>query len=165
MPNFWTPVLQREFHEAVISLYGTNNEPADEVIYRNYTLKSKQQCGQTLRLDHELQIADHFAYLAHAREGVEAISAVCIEERDRGMLVRLASNHTPAKEVIRGLRMVLDHLSHGVSKGLSSRREGRTAISKTTQDRTEKHFGNNYSQMCCCYVRNESNSEFAQCGS
>ena len=65
----------------------------------------------------ELQLADHVAFLAHSQEGVEAISGACVEEGQAGLIVRLASNHTPCPATVSGLQRLLCSVGGGATQG------------------------------------------------
>jgi len=71
----------------------------------------------TLLLRDELQLADHVAFLAHSQEGIEAISGACVEEIQAGLIVRLASNHTPCPATVSGLRKILGTVGGGAAQG------------------------------------------------
>ena len=73
MPDFWTPRLRRDFHQAVETLHGVTKNPSAEVSYREPPTEANSK-NYTLRLKDELQLANHIAFLAHSQEGVEAIS-------------------------------------------------------------------------------------------
>lgn len=122
MPNLWTAELQYAFHSTVEKLHKrVEKNPLAEVDYRTQNRqyeKRNDNSQYTLSLMHELQLADHLAFLAHTEEGVKAISAVCVEEKgdgldegDDGLLVILASNETPSDETVSGLQTLLNVLS------------------------------------------------------
>jgi hypothetical protein len=108
---------QRKFHQAVEALRNVTENPLSEELYR--VREPDGHCGSTriLRFGDELQIADHIAFLAHSEQGVEAISAVCVEERVNGLVFRLASNSTPSEATVSGLKILLEDLSHSVTAG------------------------------------------------
>ena len=91
------------------------------MVYRDHHPVDDQPSTHLLRFKHELQIADHIAYLAHSQECVEAISAACVEEHDDGLVLRLASNHSPTDFTIAGLRTLLGSISIGAARGRSAK--------------------------------------------
>ena len=117
MPTFWTPLMEQRFHRAVAALQRVAKDSSDEIVYGDPQLRDDQTGGYSLKFKHELQIANHMAYLAHSEEGVEAISAACVEEHDGGLVLRLASNHSPTASTVAGLRALLDIISAGVAQG------------------------------------------------
>ncbi|PKS05163.1 hypothetical protein jhhlp_008531, partial [Lomentospora prolificans] len=113
MPDFWTSTLQDRFHQAVKTLHSVTDKPCDEAAYRSQP-SDEDGSQHKLRFRHELQIVDHIAYLAHSQQGVESISAACVEEHTDGLVVRIASNHTPTKETVTGLNRILNTIKQGV---------------------------------------------------
>ncbi|KAH8657903.1 hypothetical protein BX600DRAFT_524038 [Xylariales sp. PMI_506] len=120
MPNLWEPKLRRDFHRAVESLHNVTRNPAAEFMYRDSGAPEPDSPSYTLRLRDELQLADHIAFLAHSQEGVQAVSGVCVEETVDGLVIRLASNHTPIKSTEDGLRRILNTVSEGARLGVPS---------------------------------------------
>ena len=116
MPNFWTPRIQEEFHRALESLRQVTEQPLSETLYRDAHSVDRSTDAHQLQFEHERQIADHIAYLAHSQESVEAISAACAEEHDDRLVVRLASNHTPSEATLSGLEQFLETIRVGVAK-------------------------------------------------
>jgi hypothetical protein len=122
-PGIWTAEVSQSFYGNVNSLderlKETENEKkrGDQVSYsprapEDYRKSPRFQIDSeqyVLDYEEELHVADHFAFLAHVKEGVEYVSAATLEERENppGFTIRLASNHTPAPYVVDGLERVL----------------------------------------------------------
>jgi hypothetical protein len=118
MRSPWNFELLRKFHTTVEALYAARENPVGDVAYRDgYRLEYGATGPYTMRFLDELQVADHVAFLAHAQEGPRAVSAVCVEERSDGLLLRLASNERPLQDVAAGLRKLFRDLCGGVQKG------------------------------------------------
>jgi len=82
--------------------------------------RQRTDSGQyLLDYEEELHIADHFAFLAHATEGVECVSAATLEEIQNapGFTIRIASNHTPASYVVDGLERILQIIREHAQAG------------------------------------------------
>lgn len=116
MPLLWTAELRRDFHEAVETLRSITENPSEEEDYRN-SLPDIPSTNYTFRLKDELKFADHVAFLAHSQEGVHAISAACVEEKENGLVIRLASNSTPSAKTVLGLTKILNTFSNGARDG------------------------------------------------
>lgn len=116
MPLLWTPELRRDFHGAVETLRSITENPSEEEDYRN-SLPDIPSTHYTFRLKDELKLADHVAFLAHSQEGVQAISAACVEEGESGLVIRLASNSTPSAQTVLGLTKILNTFSNGACDG------------------------------------------------
>lgn len=116
MAPLWTCELRRNFHRAVEDLHSITANPSEEKDYRG-ALPDIPSTNYNLSLRDESQLADHIAFLAHSKEGAHAVSAVCIEESDMGLVVCLASNKTPSSVTVTGLRRILDSLSNFARQG------------------------------------------------
>ncbi|KAH8661627.1 hypothetical protein BGZ60DRAFT_89761 [Tricladium varicosporioides] len=71
-----------------------------------------------LTYEEELHLADHFAFLAHVKEGAAYVAAATIEETSDPpqFTLRLACNRTPAPFVVEGLESILRIVrSHAVA--------------------------------------------------
>ncbi|KAI3532642.1 hypothetical protein CABS02_13787 [Colletotrichum abscissum] len=118
MPLLWTTDDEIKFHQAVVRLSKLRQTPHQEVNYRQQYRESRQSSDHVLRLQDEMQLADHVAYLAHSSEGFEKIAAVCVEEQPdrKGLIIRLARNElrdTEEVESIRGLLRILEDCARG----------------------------------------------------
>ncbi|KAM9874554.1 hypothetical protein VDGL01_11384 [Verticillium dahliae] len=100
--NIWTTSSSRSFHTSVAKLYKLTQTPSEAQYYRDGTTPDPD--GHVLSLRDELQMADKIAFLAHWEEGVRKVSAVTLEEQPSGLVVVLASNSTPSRSIIAGLR-------------------------------------------------------------
>ncbi|OHW92258.1 hypothetical protein CSPAE12_09271 [Colletotrichum incanum] len=67
MPLLWTNDDEFAFHQAVVNLEQCRGAPSSP----NYVL----------RIEHEMQLANHIAFVSHSCEGPLEITAVCIEEQ------------------------------------------------------------------------------------
>jgi hypothetical protein len=121
--NIWTLATSGTFYNNVNALSKTLPYHQAVQVAQNYRLKESQDHRKSgdyvLSYEEELHLADHFAFLAHFREGPEFVSAVTIEEslHPPAFTVRLASNHTPKLVVTEGLKKILqivkDHAIEG----------------------------------------------------
>jgi hypothetical protein len=128
--GIWTPTISQSFYSNVNALSSKLNEYQSPSLPENYRIDSKDRADSedpgdyTLSYEQELHMADHFAFLAHAAEGVEFVSAVTIEESRNppSFTVRLASNHTPTQYVKDGLEKILkivrDHACEGIHSAI-----------------------------------------------
>ncbi|KAK3942874.1 hypothetical protein QBC46DRAFT_405934 [Diplogelasinospora grovesii] len=120
MPDLWTPKTREEFHRGVETLikvqsklglsprhYDRSSNPRDLDTSHDYTL----------RLQDELQLADHIAFLAHAQEGAFHVSAACVCETPEGLVIRVTSNETPGSATVSGLRNVLQVIQDYANAG------------------------------------------------
>lgn len=123
MPPWWDEDGERAFHEAVFKLSSLRQTPCPDVYYRQKPQRDPRSPGYILRLQDELQLADHIAFLAHDCEGPLPIAAVCIEEQQDhpGLRVRLARNHLRSPDDVRGIGQLLGVLQDCAQKGLFSR--------------------------------------------
>ncbi|TQN67035.1 hypothetical protein CSHISOI_08422 [Colletotrichum shisoi] len=105
MPPWWDDDGERAFHEAVFQLSCLRQTPCPDVYYRQKPRRDPRSPGYILRLQDELQLADHIAFPAHDCEGPLPIAAVCVEERQDhpGLRVRLARNHLKSPDDVRAL--------------------------------------------------------------
>lgn len=95
------------FHKHVTQLFQKNNEPCKQENYRDREFPSSPI--YVLSHEEEQHLADHLAFLACVDEGAKTISAVTLEQGIglSSLTVRLASNQSPANEVIDGLTDIL----------------------------------------------------------
>ena len=116
MPYLWTSRLREDFHQALEKLYAETKTPSTEASYHELLTKADSK-NYTLQLRDELQLTNHIAFLAHSQEGVEAISGACVEEVEDGLIIRLASNHTPSPGTVSELQTILSTVSRGATQG------------------------------------------------
>lgn len=64
-----------------------------------------------------MQFADDIAFLAQWQEGVEYVTAVTLQEMANGLVIRIASNHTPTDKTVRELKGTMALVSEYASKG------------------------------------------------
>jgi hypothetical protein len=128
LPNsptgIWTTSTSRKFHGNVNTLskkLKQGQSPRKPKDYRTIVAPRNDSDVYTLAYEDELHLADHFAFLAHYKEGVEFVSAVAIEEIELppAFVVRLASNHTPTKHVVKGLSRILKIVQEHAGEGQS----------------------------------------------
>jgi hypothetical protein len=77
-----------------------------------------------LKAEDEMQLADNSAFLAHLQEGVESVTAVTIRETAHGLVICLASNHTPLNRIILEVSEVISLVNEYASTGKFKRSEG-----------------------------------------
>jgi hypothetical protein len=120
-PGIWTEEISQNFYGNVTllneKLKDLEKEKGNQVSYsprapEDYRFNARQRTDSEqyiLGYEEELHLADHFAFLAHVKEGVQYVSAATLEERESppGFTIRLASNHTPAPYVVDGLERIL----------------------------------------------------------
>jgi hypothetical protein len=72
-----------------------------------------------LSFETEARLADDFAFIAAAQEGVESVAAVYIEEltAPRGLVLRFAANEGVRDEIRNGLQQICDFLMSCASIG------------------------------------------------
>ena len=121
--KIWTTALSESFYKNIKRLPNNNNQSV--CLPKNYRISNRQRSDSgtyALHYEEELHLADHVAFLAHYKEGVEFVSAVTIEESGESLnppslTVRLASNETPTTDVSKGLKkifaIVADHANEG----------------------------------------------------
>ncbi len=114
--QLWTPNLERDFHRAVETLHEITENPTVEASYCQPSTEADSE-NYVFRLRDELQLINHIAFLAHSQEGVKSISGACAEEVRGGLIIRLASNHTPSPDTVSGLRKILSTVSGGAGQG------------------------------------------------
>jgi hypothetical protein len=123
--GLWTAAVSRRFYLNLNALETKlqKNSPAQPQNYRDGSqARRATDTGYMLPYEKELHLADHFAFLAHAEDGAEFVSAATIEEDQEppGFTVRLASNHTPRDDVIEGIQGIIDIVVEHARKGVSS---------------------------------------------
>ncbi|KAK2005404.1 hypothetical protein LZ32DRAFT_510872, partial [Colletotrichum eremochloae] len=119
MPLLWTIEDETKFHQAIVQVSKLRQTPRQEANYRHQYRGGLQSSDHVLRLEDEMQLADHVAFIAHSSEGFSEIAAACVEERpdQQGLLIRLARNElqrTEEVESIRCLLRVLEGCASGV---------------------------------------------------
>lgn len=116
--NLWTPASKRSFHENVVNLHKWNREPCGAEDYRRKTARESDRYGLTY--GEELHIADHIAFLAQSEEGARTVSAATLEEHrgDQALVIRVAANETPPREVIHGLEDIVKTVQAYAIKGV-----------------------------------------------
>jgi hypothetical protein len=97
--SIWRDVDQNEFRMNIVELERASKEvPRDPKVYREADWHPRGitpgQNRQVLPFGVEQQLADDLAFIAAAEEGVNAVSAVGLEEaaEQDGVVVRLAAN-------------------------------------------------------------------------
>jgi hypothetical protein len=130
--TIWTPDVGESFfaniyaldakleHEKTLHRESNIGPPRAPQDYRSRGDQRSASDQYTLSYEQELHIADHFAFLAHVEEGVKFVSAVTLEEYHNppSLTIRLASNHTPTADVIKGLEKILDIVKEHALKGI-----------------------------------------------
>jgi hypothetical protein len=119
--NFWNPTNALRFHRQITKLYKWNGAPASPVNYRH--LKQHESSRYVLSTAEEIHLADHIAFLAQRKSGPKNVSAVTIEEHcgkdggDSRMIIRIAANRTPQKEVVTGLMGIMEIVARYAAAG------------------------------------------------
>ncbi|KLU91489.1 hypothetical protein MAPG_10007 [Magnaporthiopsis poae ATCC 64411] len=110
--SVWKDVeTKRQFHELSSKLSSTQWEKIDHPRAALEARTRAPSSAYVLKLRHELKLGNHLALLAHNKQGVGYISAVCLEEKPDGLVVRVASNEKPRHDTISGLQSILNTLS------------------------------------------------------
>ncbi|KGO67158.1 hypothetical protein PITC_020640 [Penicillium italicum] len=107
-----------EFFQAVQTLRNLTDQPSEEHSYRD--IPPSQSTKYLLKAEDEMQLADDIAFLAQWQEGVENVTAVALQEMANGLVICIASNHTPANKTINELKEIMDLVSVYAFEGSSS---------------------------------------------
>lgn len=105
----------QKFYQAVQNLRRLTDQPSHEESYRINS--PSQSTKYILKAEDEMQLADNVAFLAHSQEGVENVTAVTLRENAHGLVICLASNHTPPSTTISELSEVMALVSEYASTG------------------------------------------------
>ncbi|KAL2698638.1 hypothetical protein AAEP93_010026 [Penicillium crustosum] len=105
----------QEFYQAVRNLRNLTNQPSEEHSYRTYPLSQSEK--YLLKAEDEMQLADDIAFLAQWKEGVENVTAVTLQEKPNGLVICLASNHTPTDKTVFELTQTMDLVSNYAFEG------------------------------------------------
>ncbi|KAJ5374068.1 hypothetical protein N7517_006074 [Penicillium concentricum] len=71
----------------------------------------------SLKAEDEMQLSDDIAFLAQREEGVEYVTAVTLQEKAYGLVICLASNHTPPNQTVHELNEIMALVSKYASEG------------------------------------------------
>lgn len=122
--SIWRDVDQKEFRLNIVELEKASNEvPRDPKVYREADWVPPcirvDETHHVLPFGVEQQLADDLAFIAAAEEGVNAVSAVGLEEaaEQSGIVVRLAANEGIRENVRETLKMIFGFLEQCASKG------------------------------------------------
>ena len=107
--NFWTPLLQQDFHQSVAELREVTQTPAAARYYRDCPMPKSND--HILSFQDELQMADDIAFLCHRDEGVGYVSAVTLQEHSNRLVILLASNSTPSQTTTQVLGDIAEIIS------------------------------------------------------
>lgn len=66
-----------------------------------------------------MQLADDIAFLGQAEEGAKNVTAVTLQEKAPGLVICLASNHTPSDKTVLELDKTMALVSEYASEGSS----------------------------------------------
>jgi hypothetical protein len=121
-PGIWTKEVSQTFYGKVNELAAKLNTSSSPRVPENYRTSARRQISSEhylLGYEEELHLADHFAFLAQFKEGVEYVSAATLEERKNppGFTIRLASNHTPVSYVVDGLERAIQIIREHAQAG------------------------------------------------
>ncbi|KAH6677207.1 hypothetical protein B0J14DRAFT_337703 [Halenospora varia] len=110
--NLWSDDLSQEFYTNVHTLLSKlkpqeSARPAAD--YRKERPSRPESPDFLLTYEEELHLADHFAFLAHVKEGAAYVAAATIEETSDPprFTLRIACNRTPAPFIVEGLENIL----------------------------------------------------------
>lgn len=104
--SIWRGVDRDQFRTNIVALQRASNQvPCDPKVHtrkewRNPRIRQDDP-SYLLPFEVEQRLADDFAFLAAAEEGVKAVSAVALEESldPAGLTIRLAANETVPEHV------------------------------------------------------------------
>lgn len=105
----------QEFYQAVQNLRKRTDQPSEEHSYR--CIPPSQSAKYLLKAEDEMQLADDIAFLAQSQEGVENVTAVTLQEKAHGLVICLASNHTPSDKTVRELNETMALVSKYAFEG------------------------------------------------
>ncbi|CAI7621364.1 unnamed protein product [Penicillium glandicola] len=94
-----------DFYRAVRNLCKLTDQPSEEHSYRN--TPPTQSAKHLLKAEDEMQLADDIAFLAQWQEGVKYVTAVTLQEKAHGLVICLASNHTPSNKTVGELNEIM----------------------------------------------------------
>lgn len=123
--SVWRDVVQTKFRMKVVELEKASREvPRDPKVYTHaeWLAQSSPIGGKVRRLPFgvEQQLADDLAFIAAAEEGVNAVSAVGLEENSgqSGIIVRIAANEGVRKDVQETLETIFGLLKQCASRSM-----------------------------------------------
>ncbi|KAJ5206804.1 hypothetical protein N7491_002563 [Penicillium cf. griseofulvum] len=105
----------QKFYQAVRNLRELTDQPSEEHSYRMDI--PPQSAKHLLKAEDEMQLADDIAFLAQREEGVENVTAVTLQEKAHGLVICLASNHTPSDKTVCELDKIMALVSEYASEG------------------------------------------------
>ena len=108
----------QKFYQAVRHLRNLTDQPSEEHSYRKDI--PTQSAKHLLKAEDEMQLADDIAFLAQREEGVENVTAVTLQEKAHGLVICLASNHTPSDKTVGELNEIMALVSEYASEGSPS---------------------------------------------
>ncbi|KAH0829615.1 hypothetical protein FOPE_10806 [Fonsecaea pedrosoi] len=122
--SIWKGLPEDAFRRTVIALSKfTDGVPAEPKSWwlaaADRDSPSSSTTCQSLPYHTERQLADDFAFISAAQEGVESVAAVCIEElrEPPGLIFRVAANDGIGEEDRTVLRQICDSLMSCASNG------------------------------------------------
>ena len=115
--SIWKGLSEDAFRQTVIALSRvTNGVPVDSKRWWSTSMSSQSlptsiEC-RLLSSQTEQRLADDFAFISAAQEGVESVAAVCIEEirEPMGLVIRVAANEGIREEIRNALKEICDSL-------------------------------------------------------
>lgn len=114
--TIWPDKFGVSFHACVGRLYKHRRIISDAQTYE-YSPEADQGQGHTLSFRDELKMADDLAILAR-KDHHGTISAVTLKEAEDGLVVVLASNEAPRRDIVRGLGALFNIISAISTEGL-----------------------------------------------
>lgn len=115
--SIWRGLDRDQFRTNIVTLQRASNEvPCDPKVHtrnewHNPRIRHNDP-SYVLPFEVEQRLADDFAFIAAAKEGVKAVSAVALEESldSTGLTIRLAANGTLPERVLDTFKMVFNLL-------------------------------------------------------
>lgn len=115
--SIWRGLNRDQFRTNVVTLQRASNEiPCDPKIHTRNEWHNPRirhdDPSYVLPFEVEQRLADDFAFIAAAKEGVKAVSAVALEESldPAGLTIRLAANQTLPERVPDTFKMIFNLL-------------------------------------------------------
>lgn len=127
--SIWCGISEQTFRGNVVALQRvSNNAPAQSKFAISGEEWERRRCEASsieyhLPFEVEQQIADDLALVAATVQGVEAVSAACLEEDslDGSLVFRVAASAAASPTVRKSLQEICDLLTDGAQKRLSGR--------------------------------------------
>ena len=121
--TIWSPISEETFLQNVKrALVACGNTLGDPKVFKRQLglTPNAETSSHTLPLDVEHQLADDLAFIAAAKEGAKAVSAVTISEdkKPAGMTIRVSANSGVSPEIQAALHDIGNELQQRSRKGI-----------------------------------------------